>query len=99
MGDFPDFAVRSFSSGSSHEDLKISVTASDSSDSFATEVRSLLFYNDGANGCHINIDAAATTGNFYLPAKSSHSIDIPCTTAHAICATGESCTLYVRGIR
>lgn len=99
MVDFPDHAVRSFSSGSAVEDLKISVTDSDSSDSFATEVRSLLFYNDGNSGCHINIDAAATTSSFYLPSKASHSIDIPCTTPHAICPSGKTCTLYVRGVR
>lgn len=97
--DFPDDSTRIISSASELEDLKISITDSDSSDSFTKEMKSLLFYNDGPNPCHINLDAASTTSNFLLPSKAAHSIDIPCTTPHAICSPGETCTLYVRGIR
>jgi len=97
--DFPDDSVRTISSATEIEDLKLSVTDSDTSESFSKEMKSILFYNDGDYACYINIDSTATTNNFKLPSKSAHSIDIPCTTPHAICASGESCTLYIRGIR
>lgn len=94
----PDWSPKIISSASADEQLKISVTASDSSDSFSQQVKSILLYNDGANACHFNRDAAATTNHFKIPAKAWLMIDIPTTTPHFICASGETATVYVYGV-
>ncbi len=94
----PDWSPRIITSGSNSDQLKISVTASDSSDSFSQEVRSLLVYNDGPNPIHFNEDAAATTSLFKIPAKAWLMIDIPVTTPHFICAAGKTATVYCLGV-
>ncbi len=94
----PDYSPRIIISGSSTEQLKISVDDTDSSDDFSQEVRSILVYNDGPNPVHFNEDAAATTNKFKMPAKAWLMIDIPVTTPHFICAAGETATVYVLGV-
>lgn len=94
----PDFSPRVISSGSDSDQIKISVTQADSSGSFSQEVRSILVYNDGPNPVHFNEDAVANTNKFKIPAKAWLSIDIPVTTPHFICASGETATVYVLGV-
>ena len=94
----PDFSPRIITSGSNSEQLKISVTATDSSDSFSQEVKSILCYNDGPNAVHFNEDATATANSFKIPSKAWLMIDIPVTTPHFICASGETATVYVLGV-
>ena len=94
----PDYSPRIITSASYSEQLKIAVTAADSSDDFSQEVRSILVYNDGPNPVHFNEDAAATTNKFKLPAKAWLTMDIPVTTPHFICAAGETATIYVMGV-
>ena len=94
----PDYSSRGISSASKSEQLKISVTDSDTSSSFSQEVRSILVYNDGPNPVHFNEDAIATTDKFKIPAKAWLMIDIPVTTPHFICASGKTSTMYVMGI-
>ena len=94
----PDWSPRVISSASADEQLNISVTATDSSDSFSAERKACLIYNDGPNPVHFNRDAAATTSKFKIPAKAWLTVDVPMTTPHFICATGETATVYVYGV-
>ncbi len=94
----PDWSPKVISSGSADDQLKISVTASDSSGSFNQQVRALLIYNDGVNAVHYNRDATATTSKFKIPAKAWLMVDVPVTTPHFICATGETATVFCLGI-
>lgn len=94
----PDWGARVFSSGENDEQKKVSVTAADSLGTFAQQVRSYLIYNDGPNAVHYKRDAAATTNNFKIPAKSWISVDLPVTVLHFICAAGETATVYTDGV-
>ena len=94
----PDWSPRIISSASSDEQLKISVTATDSSDSFSQQVRSIMIYNDGPNDVHYKRDAAATTSNYKVPRRSWVVFDVPITTPHFICAASETATVYVMGL-
>ena len=67
----PDYSRRTFSTASADEQLKISVTSSDSSDSF---------------------------DKFPIPAKSWFMVDVPVTTPHFICASGETATVHCYGV-
>lgn len=94
----PDWQPKIITSGSADEQLKISVTSSDSSSSFSQEVKSVLIYNDGPNPVHYNRDATATTNKFKIPSKSWLITDVPTTTPHFICASGETATVYCLGV-
>ena len=94
----PDYQPRIISSASSDEQIKISASQADSSGSFSQIVKATLFYNDGPNAVHYNRDAAATTSKFKVPAKSWLMIDVPMTTPHFICATGETATVFCIGV-
>lgn len=94
----PDFAKRIVSSASAIEQVKVSVTASDSTGTFSQEMKSVLIYNDGPNDVHFNNDAASTTDKFKIPSRSWLMIDVPLTVVHLICATGESATAYLVGV-
>ncbi len=94
----PDYSPRIITSASADEQLKISVTDSDTSDSFSQQVLSILIYNDGPNAVFYKRNAAAATTNQKLPAKSWIIMDIPITTPHFICASGESATVYCLGL-
>ena len=94
----PDWSPRIVSSGSSDEQLKISVTAIDTFSSFSQQVKSIVIHNDGKNAVHYKRDAAATTNNHKIPAKSWLTLDVPITTPHFICAAGETATVYVIGV-
>ena len=94
----PDWSPRIVSSGSSDEQIKIAVTAIDSSDSFSQQVKSMMIYNDGPNAVHYNRNAAATTDTHKIPAKSYFMADVPVTTPHFVCAAGETATVYCYGV-
>lgn len=94
----PDWSPRIISSASNSEQLKISVTSSDSSDSFTQQVRSIWMYNDGPNAVHFNEDAVSTTSKAKIPAKAWIVLDIPITTPHFICASSETATIYCIGV-
>lgn len=94
----PDWSPRIVSSASADEQLKISVTSSDSSGSFSQAVKSMIIYNDGPNAVYYNRDAAATTSKFKIPAKAWLMADVPVTTPHFICASGETAAVYCIGV-
>lgn len=94
----PDWSPKIISSGSDDEQLKIDVTDSDSSESFSQEVRSMLVTNDGPNAVHYKRNAAADTNNFKLPARSWFIADVPITTPHFICESGQTATIYCLGV-
>jgi len=94
----PDWSPRMVTSASADEDLKISVTGADSSDSFANQMLAVLFYNNGPYDVHYNRDAVATTSNFMIRRKSWFTADIPLTTPHFICAAGQTATVYCYGV-
>ena len=94
----PDFSPRIITSASGDEQLKISVSATDSSGTFTQQVQAVLIYNDGPNAVHFRRGAAATTNNFKIPAKAWISINVPMTTPHFICAASQTATIYVYGV-
>lgn len=94
----PDYYPRIITSAESAEQVKVSVTAADSTATFAQKVRSFVIINDGVNSVHINLDAAATTNHFKIPAKSWLMLDVPVTVLHFICATAETATVYCWGV-
>lgn len=94
----PDWFPRLITSASNDEQIKISVSDSDSSGSFSNVMQSVLFYNDGPNPVHYKRNAEAATTNFKLPAKAWLMIDVPVTTPHFICANGQSATVYCYGV-
>jgi len=94
----PDYSPRIITSASADEDLKISVTSSDSYASFSNQMQSVLIYNDGPNPVHFNRDAPATTNNFKIPAKAWLIVDVVMTTPHFICDTNQTATVYCYGV-
>jgi len=94
---FPDFQSRAFTSADNFEQQRILATAVESTNSFTQEVKSVLIYNDGVNSVHINFDDTATTNLMKLPSKAWLMIDLKFTDIHAICAAGETATLYCVG--
>lgn len=94
----PDWFPRLITSASDDEQLKVSVNSSDSFDSFSNVMQAVLFYNDGPNPVHYNRDATATTSKFKLPAKAWLMIDVPITTPHFICMSGQTATVYCYGV-
>ena len=57
-----------------------------------------MIYNDGPNAVHYKRDAAAATSDHKIPAKSWLTLDVPITTPHFVCASGETATVYVIGV-
>lgn len=94
----PDWSPKIISSASDDEQVKVSASDVDAAGTFSQSVQSVLIYNDGPNALHYNRDAAATTNNFKIPAKAWLMIDVPMTSAHFICATGETATVYLIGV-
>ncbi|KKL68009.1 hypothetical protein LCGC14_2129270 [marine sediment metagenome] len=94
----PDYSPKVVTSATEDEQLNISVTATDSSDSFAQIVLAILIYNDGPNAVFYKRDAVATTSNYKMPAKTWASFDVPMTTPHFICASGETATVFAVGV-
>lgn len=94
----PDYSIHTITTGSDSEQLKISVSDSDSSGTFTQGVKSWLLFNDGPNTVRVNEDSAATTNHFPVPNKSWIFVDVPTLAIHAVCAAGESATVYVWGV-
>ena len=94
----PDYQPRMISTATSDEQLKIAVTDSDSSASFTQQVKSVLLYNDGPNTVHYNRDATSTTNKLIIRPRSAIVVDVPITTPHFICASGETATVYCLGV-
>lgn len=94
----PDWFPRVLITGTGDEQLKVSVTDSDSLGTFAQEVKSYLIFNFGANNVHVKRNATASTNNFIIPNKSWIFVDLPVTVLHFICAAGESATVYIWGV-
>jgi len=90
--------VTGTSSSSSFEQLNISATDLESTDSFSQEVLSAILLNDGDDSVHVNFDALATVSHFKLTPKSWLSLDLNLTDVHTICAAGETATVYAIGI-
>lgn len=94
----PDWQPRIISSADDKEDNQISVTDADSFEAFAQEVQTIFIYNDGPSAVFFNNDAAATTSNTKISAKSFRSLDLKITTPHFICASGKTATVDVVGL-
>ncbi|KKK48067.1 hypothetical protein LCGC14_3148860 [marine sediment metagenome] len=94
----PDYTPKILISGSNDEQLKVSVSDSDSTGTFAQEIKSYLIFNDGPKAVHVKRDAEATVNNFLIPSKSWIYVDLPVTVLHFICATGETATVYLWGV-
>ena len=94
----PDYIPRMFISGQSSQQVKVSVTDSDTTGTFSQEVKSFLLFNYGANDVHFELDATSTTNKFIVPNKSWIFVDLPVTVVHLICAAGETATCYLLGV-
>lgn len=93
-----DWTPRIITSASNDDQVKIIVTDADSSSSFSQEVKSMVIHNDGPYPVHYNRNAASSTSKFKIPANSWFMIDVPLTTPHFICASGENATVYCYGV-
>ncbi len=94
----PDYAPRMITSASADEDASASVTSTDTVVSFSQQVKSFIIYNDGPYAVHFNRDNTATTSNFKIPPKAWFMSDVPVTNLHLICASGETATVFVKGV-
>jgi len=94
---FPDWQLRAFTSAKNFEQQKISATAVESTNSFTLQIKSCFIYNDGVNPVHLNFDATATTNHVKIVSKAWLFIDLEMTDIHAICAAGETATVYAVG--
>lgn len=92
-------SAQSITFGDADEQLKMSVTSTETSQAFSTEMKYFFLYNDGPNAVHLDNDETATTNSFKIPPKAYFYLGSPTTTIHAICASGQTATLYVWGVR
>ena len=93
----PDFFNRTFVTAANDEQIKLSVTSSNSTATFSQIVAAFIIYNDGPNAIFVENDAAATTSKFKLPARAWLMLDIPTTTVQCICESGNTATAYLWG--
>jgi len=93
-----DKTTKTFTTGQGCEQIKISVSDTDSVRTFSKTVYSVLIYNGGSSKCYVNFEEQATTNNFCLEPGTALSIDVPVSSIHAICDSGKSTVLYVIGV-
>jgi hypothetical protein len=56
-------------------------------------------YNDGPNAVHVDTDETVTTNSFKIIPKASLSLGVPYNSIHMICATGQTATVYLWGVK
>jgi len=98
-GDMPDWYTKAFTSSAEEEQEKASVTATETVITFSASVHSWCLYNDGPNACHYALATGVTTDNFKVPPRAGIVRDTPTTKIYLICATGQTATVYVVGVR
>lgn len=95
----PDFFPRMITTASEEEQEKASVTDSETTVTFSKQVKAFLIYNDGVYSVHYSLSTGVDTDNFMIPAGAGLMMDLPTTNIYLICASGETATVYVCGVR
>ena len=83
----------------SMEQETLAVTATTGSVSYSAECDLHIIRNDGDDTCYINFDAAATTSDIQLKKGEYKTFQTNATAIHGICASGETCDIYIMGFR
>jgi len=94
----PDI-VRIFSAAVGKEILRPgTIGSSEVVTSFSRGMNSILIYNAGPNNVFFDFDASVTVASgMIIPLRAWWSGDVPVTSVHLICSSGESATVYIIG--
>jgi len=66
--------------------------------SFSQEMNSVLILNDGPNPVYIDFDSTVTVATgMKIPAKAWWSGNVPITSIHLICESGNTAEVYIIG--
>lgn len=95
----PDYYPKIIISATEEEQEKASVTDSETTVTFSDVVQAWLFYNDGPFPVHYSLATGVDTNNFKIPPGAAFMLDVPITNLYLICATGETATVFVTGVR
>lgn len=95
----PDYHPRMITSGTEGEPEKASVTDSETTVTFSSKVQAWVIYNHGPFNAHFSLVTGVDTDDFMIPSGAGFMLDIPTTNIYLICATGETATCYVYGVR
>ena len=95
----PDFFPRMITSAQEEEQEKASVTDAETVVTFSKEIKAFVIYNNGIYSVHYSLTTGLDTDNFMIPAGAGLMMDLPTTNIYFICATGETATVYVCGVR
>ena len=95
---YPDYFRRTIITAQNSEQLKLSVTSSQTTGTFTQTVLAWFIYNDGPYNVHFKTSTGVTTDNFKIPSGSYFGVDIPITILYFICASSETATVYVIGV-
>jgi len=95
----PDYFPRMITTGTEEEQEKASVTDAQTTVTFSAQVKAFIIYNDGVYGVHASLSSGVTTSNFKVPAGAGIMMDLPTTNIYLICASGETATCYIWGVR
>jgi len=76
--------------------IKMSVTDTETTETLTSTANYIVLYNGGSNTVYVALNGTATTNSFPISSKEKIEIGLlGITSIHAICASGESTTLYV----
>ena len=95
----PDYFPRMITTAQEEEQEKASVTDSETTVTFSAQVKSFLIYNHGPFNAHYSLSSGVTTNNFMIPSGAGLMMDIPTANIYLICASGETATCYIVGVR
>ena len=95
----PDYFPRMITTGTEEEQKKASVTDSETTVTFSKQVKAFIIYNHGPFNAHYSLSAGVDTNNFMVPSGAGLMIDLPTTNIYLICATAQTATCYIVGVR
>jgi len=82
---FEDWAMPVFTSASEEEQIKVTVTDSETEVTFTKEVKSWRIYNDGPSAVHYSLNSGVSTDNFKIPPRAGLVEDVPTSKIYLIC--------------
>ena len=94
----PDYSPRIVSSGSATEQLKASVTATETIATFTQTVLSFMILNEGDNYVYFDRETGVTTDSFRISPGAGIAVDVPTLNLYFICDTDETATVKIIGI-
>ena len=95
----PDYFPRMITTATEEEQEKADVTDAETTVTFSAQVKAFLIYNNGPFNVHYSLSAGVGTDNFVIPSGAGLMMDLPTTNIYFICASGETATIYVVGVR